>query len=125
MLPLTPWTQQSQAPDSNRSASRMKAGRAPARLLVASEGIEPPLPGCEPGVVSIGPQGQSVLPVGFEPTVSALSERRALRCSAGEAIVVAASSLACKPRAGPASKAACGHERKPWDSNPQAAMPPP
>src|SRR2546425_11076023 len=63
MLPLTPWTHESQAPDSNRNASRMRAGRAPARLQVASEGVEPPLPGCGPGVVAVGPRGR-VGPVG-------------------------------------------------------------
>src|SRR5438046_9362741 len=58
MLPLTPWTHESQAPDSNRNASRMRAGRPPARLQVASEGVEPPLPGCGPGVVAVGPRGR-------------------------------------------------------------------
>src|SRR5712671_2394132 len=41
-----------------------------------------------------------VLPVGFEPTVSALSERRALRCSAGvvRGMGIEPTSLAWKAR---------------------------
>src|SRR5262245_56868221 len=80
---------------------------------MAPEGIEPPFPGCGPGVIAIGPRGReqcsrmdsnhrpllrqnseltgcstraSILLVGLEPTASALSERRALRCSTGVAL---------------------------------------